>query len=409
MTNSPNNNSYEYTCDLSPDDLRLTASPAKRRHHTHTVTISDNASECPDLLVRSSHRPHKKKKKQHPVIKALIAVAACLLGIVVIAVSTVMVLQRRGQASLLPDASVSITAPTDHEQNVDVEVSENGRVVKYNGNTYTFNENRTNILCIGVDKDTLGLQNDIVGTGGQSDALILLSVDTATGNMDALAVSRDTLVDIDLFAEDGSFVGTERTQICLAYAYGDGREGSCDATVRAVSRLLYGIPINTYFAIDLQSICTLNDAVGGVEVNLSSDFRHANGSTSTAGQFITLYGDDALRFVRARDTEQLDSNNDRMYRQKQYLSAFAEKAILATKADMQVPLALYNTVKGDSITSLSPAKITFLATSLVRHNLPLQFHSVAGDVVKGDDGYAEFIVNETALYEQVLDIFYTKQ
>lgn len=405
MTNPPNN-TPETHGDLTADDLLLTTSPRHRSHSTHSTETAPPSDGQPTLLVRPSHtRP----KKKHPILKVLLILLLCLVGIVAVAIGTVLVLQHRGQQALLPDTSVTITAPETVEKNEDIEVTDNGRVVKYKDATYVFNENRTNILCLGIDQSSLGLQNGVVGTGGQADTVILLSLDTVTGAIDALPISRDTVTDIDLFAEDGSFVGTERMQLCLSYAYGDGREQSCDTTVRAVSRLLYGIPINTYFAIDLESIATLNDAIGGVELALLNNFRRTDGTTRYAGEFITLYGSEALNYVRARDVEQLASNNDRMTRQKQYLTAFAEKAIRSTKEDLQVPLNLYNTVSDNSITSLTPSKITFLTTALVRHNRALQFHSVKGDVVKGDDGYAEFHIDETALYEQVLDIFYTKE
>ncbi len=402
MTNRHEPDPYAPNHELRPEDLRLTA---EKKRHKRDYIVPDNATE-PDLLIAPTR--HRKKKK-HPVRTALLIVLACLLGIVVVAVSTVMILQSRGRRALLPDTPVSLTVPEVIEQDPNVEVADNGRTVKYNGEVYRFNENRTNILCIGVDKESLGTEDGVVGTGGQADTLIVLSVDTASGDMDALAISRDTIVDIDLFAEDGSFVGTESTQICLAYAYGDGREQSCETTVRAASRLLYDIPINTYFAINLNSIATLNDAIGGVEVVLLTDFRRSGGTMCKAGEVITLQGEEALRYVRARDTEQLASNNERMERQKQYLTAFTEKLIAATKEDLQIPLTLFDTVSEDAISSLTPSKITFLTTSLMRHDPTLAFASVAGDVTKGDDGYAEFHVNDKALYEQVLNIFYTKQ
>ncbi len=407
MTNQPNDELFSSDRDMTPEDLHLVAEKAFKRQRD-TVSV-DSEEQPPDLLIRPGHR-HKKIKKKHPVRTALIIFLLCLLGIVVAAAVTVLILQQFGRSQLLPDASVTLTAPENIAADPSVSITDNGRTVTYKGVTYRFNENRTNILCVGVDKEQLGLENDVVGTGGQADTIILLSIDTKSGDMDALAVSRDTLADIDLFAEDGSYIGTKNTQICLAYAYGDGREISCDAMTRAVSRLLYGVPINTYFAIDLNSIATLNDAIGGVELTALGEFRRADGSTVHAGEVVYLYGEDALRYIRARDIEQLDSNNARMERQTQYLSAFADKALSAAKSDLQVPLNLYQTVTSDSVTNLNPSKITFLTTSLIQHNQPLSFHTVSGTVIKSEEnGSAALIVDETALYEQVLDIFYTKE
>ncbi len=405
MTNRHEPDPFAPNHELRPEDLKFKAEGA-RRHRDYIVP--DNAVEADLLLAPSRRRRHRTSKKQRTALKVIAIILACLFGIVAIAGATVLFLQSRGRHTMLPETPVTITVPESVETNPEVEVTDNGRTVTYNGETYRFNENRTNILCIGVDQESLGLDNGVVGTGGQADTLVVLSVDTANGNMNALAISRDTIADIDLFADDGTFVGTEKTQICLSYAYGDGREKSCETTARAVSRLLYGIPINTYFAVDLNTIPTINDAVGGVTVTLLSDFQPFDGPIRSKGETITLYGNNALRYVRERDTEQLASNNDRMARQKQYLAAFAETVIIAAKSDLQLPLTLFETISDEAITSLTPSKITFLTTSLVRHAQPLQFASVAGEIVKGDDGYAEFHVDEQALYEQVLNIFYTK-
>ena len=405
MTNRHGTDPFTLGHELTPEDLLL---KPQKKHHKREYIASEHASEEPDLLLTSSRHRHRRKKK-HTVRNVVLIVLACLLGIVLIAVLTVLFLQSRGRHTMFPDEPVTIVIPEEIEQDPAVEVTDNGRTVKYNGDTYVFNENRTNILCLGIDKTELGIEGGVVGTGGQADAIVVLSVDTATGEMDALAISRDSLVDIDLFAEDGSFAGTEKTQICLSYAYGDGREQSCEATTRAVSRLLYGIPINTYFAMDISNVATLNDAIGGVEVTLLSDLQFGDVATYSAGERHTLLGQEALWYIQMRDTEQLASNNERMERQKQYLAAFADKVLASTKENLQIPLILFNTVSDEAITSLTPSKITFLATSLVRHNQPLRFASVAGEVVKGEDGYAEFHVDDKALYEQVLDIFYTKQ
>ena len=404
MINRHEPDPYAPNHELTPEDLKFNAEGI-RRHRDYIVP--ENAAE-PDLVIAPPSRRHT-KKKNHTVRNVILIILACLIGIILIAVLTVVILQHRGRQQLLPDAPVTIVVPEEIEQDTAVEITDDGRTVRYNGELYRFNENRTNILCIGVDRESLGLESGVVGTGGQADTLVVLSIDTANGDLDALAVSRDTIAAIDLFAEDGSFVGTENTQICLSYAYGDGREKSCEATVRAVSRLLYGIPINTYFALDVNAIPTLNDAIGGVTVTLLSDFQSYYGPIHPQGETFTLYGADALRYIRERDTDQLTSNADRMARQKQYLAAYAEKALAAAKQDLQVPLDLFEAVSDESITSLTPSKITFLTTSLVRHTQPLSFWTVAGDIVKGEDGYAEFHVDEKALYEQVLNIFYTKE
>ncbi len=428
MTNSPTDRESPENHDLSPDDLQLT--PKRGVHRRERVPDRIDGS-MPGLVLtpqKSSHshhshaghhhshsghhhhhHHHRHKKKPGILRRVLLIAGLSLLGILVVAAGTFAALTVRGRAALKTAPDVTISAPLSAIEDPEIVITDDGRTVVYKGATYVFNENRTNILCIGMDKNDMGLDNNTVGTGGQADTLVVLSVDTATGEVDALAISRDTMVDVDLYTADGSFYGVERTQICLSYAYGDGRETSCDNVVRSASRLLYGIPINTYYCINLDTIPVLNDAIGGVTLPLLKDFRRTGGYWNNEGDIVTLYGEEADRYVRDRNTSKLDSNNDRMERQKQYINAFFEQTLEATKQDLQVPLNLYNIVKEDSISTLSPSKITYLATTLVQHDSSLTFHQVPGNVVKSEaDGLAEYEVDEAALYEQVLSIFYTR-
>lgn len=424
MTNQPTEPNHEHH-DMTPDDLQLqpqqrpqrrepvpdriqgsmpelVLTPAKSEHHHHHHSSRHHRH-------RRHRHHHRRKSAKKAVLRVLMIVGLSLLGIAVVAVSTFAILQTRGRAALMAAPDVTISAPASAVDDPEIVITDDGKTVVYKGATYTFNENRTNILCIGMDKEAMGLDGGTVGTGGQADMLVVLSVDTSNGQVDALAISRDTMVDVDLYTAEGAFYGVEHTQICLSYAYGDGRETSCENVVRSASRLLYGIPINTYFAIDQSTIPVLNDAIGGVTLPLLTDFRRTGGYWNNEGDIVTLYGEEADRYVRQRNTAELDSNNDRMARQKQYVLAFFNQTLKATKQDLQVPLELYNVIKDDSVSTLSPSKITYLASSLVQHNSSMNFHQVPGEVVKStDDGYAEFIVDEDALYEQVLNIFYTK-
>lgn len=416
----------EESHDFSAEDLHLQA--GKRTHRDY---ISDGRDDMTDpLLVPGKRSPRgeitdehgdaepvlvpapapehagkKNKKKMKLWKKILLGILLTLLLLILGLVIAYFVLYNQGRGEMLSTEDMVLTLPDVLIEAPDTVQSEDGRTVTYKGETYRFNENRANILCLGMDKYDMG---GSYGTAGQADAVVLLSIDTVTGDTDALAISRDTIVDINLYAEDGTYYGVENTQLCLAYAYGDGFESSCENMITSVTRILYGIPINTYFTINLGAIPTLNDAVGGVDVTLLNDFRRTSGVWCYKGSAITLNGEEARRYIRSRDTDLLDSNNDRMERQRQYIASFFNKALAATSQNLQVPIDLFNAVSSDTVTNINPSKITFLATTLVQHHSSIQFHSVPGQVVEGEDGYAEFHVDEEALYELVLDLFFTK-
>ena len=95
----------------------------------------------------------------------------------------------------------------------------------------------------------------------------------------------------------------EKQQICLAYAYGDGKEKSCENVLASVRRLFYNVPINTYFALDLDGISELNDAVDGVDVTSPETI-----ATFEEGKDYHLVGMEAESFVRTRRMDRLDAN-----------------------------------------------------------------------------------------------------
>lgn len=125
-------------------------------------------------------------------------------------------------------------------------------VIEYGGKKYRRNSYVKAILCIGVDRSGLG-EKTTTGFGGQSDGLFLLAQDTARNTVKILMIPRDTLTRITLTDLSGNVLGKDVQHLTLAYAYGDGRELSCEYTVEAVSELLGGLTIDHYMAVDTDS------------------------------------------------------------------------------------------------------------------------------------------------------------
>lgn len=307
------------------------------------------------------------------------------------------------------DEIVEMTAPETEE----VAVEEDGQVVVYKGEKYVYNENITSVLCMGVDKWEIEDQEGQIGEAGQADMLMLAILDTESGKVDLWNISRDSMTDVDIYNVDGEYVKTEKMQTCLAFAYGEGGHDSCENTVRAVSRLLYGMPIQSYAVLDMDAIQPLNDAIGGVEVTI-----HEGDILPTRfkpGTTVLLKGKDVKSYVQSRRTEMpdeaLDSNNNRMARQRQYMTNFIQKALQMTKEDLTTPITLFNIAReGDHIiTNLNVSRVTYLATIFSKVNFTEEsFWTVPGEVVGGGK-YAEYHVDDEALYQKILDTFYVKQ
>ena len=87
-------------------------------------------------------------------------------------------------------------------------------------------------------------------------------------------------------------------QLAYAHTYGTGMEDSCENMKKTVSKLLGGVAIDYYVSMNVEAIAPLNDAVGGVTVNVVHDFSQVD-ATIPKG-VVTLKGDQARAFVQSR-------------------------------------------------------------------------------------------------------------
>lgn len=375
----------------------------RHRHHSHPSASSHQtvqrepvewSGESFDSSKANAEFRAAVRRKRTSWKKVVVIVICVILALLLCAGGILFCLYRKGQKSLL-DGKAEPVIP----DNVPADTDGEGGIV-YGDEKYVYNENITNILVLGIDRRHLS-DADKNGTGGQADAVYLLSIDTLTGAKKVISISRDSMTDVDVYSAGGTFTGTEKMQLCLAYSYGDGKHTSCENTVKAVSRLMYGIPIQSYVAIDLDAIETLTDAVGGVTVPEYDSDQNPTG----ANQFLT--GKNVKYYVQFRDTSKLDSNNNRRERQMNFIKAFSSKVISETKADITFPIALYNSVEDDIATNIDISRLTYLATLGVRDSA-VTYDSVAGSVTAGEE-FAEFNIDENALYELVLETFYIKK
>ena len=341
------------------------------------------------------HYKSKPRRKKKRLKKVLISIGCVFLSLILLVVGTFTYLFIKGSSELL-DGNYIITAPQG------VETQNDGEFVVYNGKTYQYNKNVTNILFMGVDKRELQ-KTEVQGTGGQADVIVLLAVDTKTGKISMINISRDTMTDVTVYSANGGYVGSEKQQLCLSYAYGNGKETSCENTVNSVQRLFYNIPIKSYLALDLDGIAAVNDSIGGVDVT----------SPETIGSFVQgqnyhLEGELAESFVRSRNHESADANTLRMQRQQIYVKQFMDKVISATKKQITTPIDLFNASSTYTCTNLNPSKILYLAQSVVLSDgMSVEMSTVPGESKMGKT-YAEYYVNESEFYELFLSVFYNQ-
>lgn len=371
-----------------------------RRHSAgeHHSSHSSGQSEHHHSGHSHSHhrrRHHRKKKKKNVALKILIALISIILAAALVVGGVFVYELRKGEQDI-----ANAVEQISYEE-----------VIDYNGHRYAYNKDVVAIAFIGVDKRDLG--NDVqVGTAGQADADVVVCVDTKTGKAKVIAVPRDTMVDVDLYDTHGEYLRSENMQLCLSFAYGNGKNTSAENVTTSLSRILYNVPISKYFVLDLDGIAPINDAIGGVTVESMYDFEEFG---IKVGDQVKLTGDMTEKYVRQRDMDTIDASLNRTARQVQYIKAFAKQLLPAVLDDFGIIRKLYNTAAEYSVTNIDLSNITYLASIMVSKGIT-DFETVTleGEMKEStrtdyaDFVYAEFYPDEEATMQTVLDTFYTK-
>ena len=370
------------------------------------------------------HVIRHRKRVRTKILCALGILLALLAILAVIAVILVNVWRTTGRASLLQHAQGNSADAAQNMQNAVNEKNDNASdsetqeaeesyelqegQIRYNGKTYQYKDNLMNILCLGIDSRDGIAKEKTPGKAGQADCVILAVLDDDAKTIQLINISRDSMVPVHVYATDGSFVEDRTEQLALQYAYGNGRDWSCQLMEQAVSDLFYGLPIHGYCALSLNSIADLNDAVGGVTVTVPEDLAVMQPKLFTAGTTVTLKGDLAYHFVHDRDYKSADiaSNNKRIARQKAYAVAFVNQLKQGMKEDMTLPVKLYQTAEKQMVTSIGLDQAVYLCTEYMNSSFDTDnIYTIEGEVTKGEE-YAEFNVDDDALYRLILDVFY---
>ena len=278
--------------------------------------------------------------------------------------------------------------------------------IEYNGVEYVKNENVESFLIMGLDKFEDAIDNESYNNNQQADFLMLLVFDNEEKKCTAIHLNRDTMVDMNILGVAGQKVGTVNKQLALAHTYGNGKDVSCRNTADAVSGLLNGVKVNHYLSITMDAVPVLNDLLGGVEVTVLDDFTGIDDSLKK-GETVTLHGEHALTYVRNRYGLEDSSNSNRMVRQKQYLNAIYDKAMLRIEEDDEFVVEASVKLADYIVSDRSVNQLQELAKKLSQYELT-EIDSIEGDsAVK--DGLMEFYPDADSVNEIVFDLFYKEK
>ena len=171
----------------------------------------------------------------------------------------------------------------------------------------------------------------------------------------------------------------------------------------AVSNLLYGVEVDHYVSMTMDGVALLNDLVGGVTLEVLDDFSGID-DTLVQGETVTLQGQQALTYVRSRGGLEDSSNLHRMERQRQYLSALQGQLSSKAQSDEGFTLEALLQLNEYLVSDCTVEQLSALGDNLAQYKVN-DILTTQGEAQAGEE-FMEFTVDETALQQLVLDVFY---
>ncbi len=270
--------------------------------------------------------------------------------------------------------------------------------IYYGSQWYVPDDSVESILVIGLDKMVEG--DTSKQDSEQADFLAVVVIDSGDESYRILHINRDTMASIPQTDAFGEVYGYTKGQITLAHTYGRDDRIRCRNTINTVEKLLYGVNIDHYISLTMDAVPILNDSVGGVTVELMDDFTNLDESY-VKGAVVTLKGNQALTYVRARGGLEDSSNVHRMERQQQYIAALIETL---KGYDFDNAMDTVRKVNDYLVTDYTMDQLS----RLVEKYSDFEYKgtvSPEGEAVVGEK-YMEFYTDDQALQSLVVDLFY---
>ena len=293
----------------------------------------------------------------------------------------------------------------DKEESYSSDYQESNRedTIVYGGKEYRYNEHLSNYLFMGVDTREPITEYETREEAGRADTIFFLSYDRVKKTLKCISIPRDTIANVRMIAPDGTDLGTSKEHINMQYAFGDGKDESCRLMKEAVSDILYDVPIQGYCSLNMDGIAVAVDVLGGVEIVVPDNSLQAVNPEFTEGAKVTISKENAEQFIRYRDTDESQSAIVRMNRQKELMKAVSERAREKSIENTDFIVEMYE--------SLKPYMVTNIGNDILVDLLEAKFDSETGVVDIPGEGiegelYDEYHIDETKLYELVLQMFY---
>lgn len=302
--------------------------------------------------------------------------------------------------SLVCAACQQTPAAGEPNDDYDLDDTDWSGTVIYNDIEYRRRTDISTILFLGIDDtETVEAQGIEVGNRGRADAIMLFILDKTAKTTQALAVSRNTMTEVDVYKGNGDLAYSGVMQINMQYAYGDSPTRCNYLVKRTLSELLYDTRIDGCMSMTMEGIAVIVDEMGGITLTMPEDYTDIDPSY-TAGATVTLDGAAAERFIRYRDINIIGSAEDRLERHSWLIHTMFRQ--LKERGNMEEQLERMLEAAEDYIESDVDAETLKL---LADYTLLDETVKVPGTNVMGKL-HSEYYIDEDALRELILELFY---
>lgn len=344
-----------------------------------------------------------KLKLNRNIVKLILILLTAVLSVSLIFIA-LRTWERRYDEENMP--VIQETEAVRSEAQTATEEEETPQIYK-NGKWYALNKDIETVLLIGLDtfEDEQPSGEGSIANNQRSDFLMLLIFDHTKKTCEALHINRDTMAEIQKAGSDGTNFGTETAQLAMAHVYGSGGIDSGENTMKAVSGFLYGIPIDHFISVTMDTVPAVTDRIGGVSLKLMDDFTMIDPSMKKDAT-MCLNGEQALHYVRERQSMEEPTNLRRMERQRQFMEALQETAVRKMQEDKDIFSDVLVTAAPYMVTDCYAEDLDRIGTCILEYENK-GIRTIEGEAVKGNK-YIEFYADEEALKELVVELFYAE-
>ena len=280
--------------------------------------------------------------------------------------------------------------------------------IKINKKKYTLDHPVKTYLFLGTDKSGNEEATDDEYQGSMADALMLVVIDEQEKSYGILQLNRDTITEVPMLLADGTANASAKMQLCTAHWYGKDKTASCENTVNTVSKMLGGVPIDGYYALQMVAMSLLNHEVGGVTVTLEDDMTSLDPEMKK-GTTLTLTDHQAELLIQTRYAMDDDRNTERMRRQQIFMKAFMNKMKEKNAEDVNATIELYDRLRPYATENINMNELTTILQNMQGYSdkgiIIIDGESRIGEKLHDGEKHWEFYMDKDSLESAMKELY----